>query len=258
MTEVNNEAARRLQAADPLHGQVRMEGLVLKGAMSDMYADRDRAEKRMADALALDAAELAHANITVLEHLLWHALHQLRVADMEVLLADRRVTQAFLNCHHTSFTEGDERVTYLSYLCLQPTGDVFETNRKLRMVEMLLDKGVRTINVGYYLMGDSGYTAFMAACDVRLWADIGEERHRAVVKRLYELGGKPNYGQHPLDNTARNVAAKHAPYLLDLLPLNEESSGQLSLFANKADMPTQNSPALQRFLNTPSFLLTAR
>jgi hypothetical protein len=233
--------------------------MVLKGALSDLYDDRDRAEKRMADALTLNTAELAYATSTVFEYLLWEALRQLREADLAVLLAaDRRVTPAFLNCRHVSYTEGDDRVTYLSYLCLRPTGDISETNRKLRMVEMLLEAGARTVNAGYYLMGVSGYTAFMAACDARLWKDLDEERHRALVKRLYDLGGMPNYGQHPLDNTARNVAAKHAPYLLDLLPLNEESSGQLSLFANKADMPTQNSPALQRFLNTPSFLLAAR
>jgi hypothetical protein len=235
-----------------------VNGAERRYAKLDLYGDQDIAQKRMADPLPLDAAELAHADGSIFEYLLWEALRQLREADVEVLLADRRAMPVFLNLEHKPFTEGDDRVTYLSYLCTRETHNETETGIKLRMVDMLLDKGANTVNAGYYLMGVSGYTAFMAACDARLWEGLGEERHRTLVKRLYDLGGKPNYRRHPLAKTARMVAEKHAPYLLDLLPLNEEPDGQLALFANKADMPTQTSPALERFLNTPSFLLAAR
>jgi hypothetical protein len=201
----------------------------LEGSVTDHFNQIDAGEKRGADPTPLTAAELKELPFTTLEHVLWAAIRQLNPARVAVLLASRRFSATHLNTRNLQ-NEGDDRVTYLSCAALQPAKTSDDTRRKLAIIKLLLDAGATNVNDGYYLMGVSGYSAFMAACDARLWPGITQESHRELVARLYRAGGQPNFRFHPLGTTAHGIAAEHAPYLLDLLPANEQTDGQLSLF----------------------------
>lgn len=85
---------------------------------------------------------------------------------------------------------------------------------KLLMAHALLDHGFTAVDKGYYCMGVSSSSAFVATCSPWAVKGIMPDDHRKLIRRFLKVGGYAFAKIQPLSSFAYEKAQAHYPYLL--------------------------------------------
>lgn len=164
-------------------------------------------------------------------YLLIFAIDELRLDVVQAVLEHEQTNKQFLNQKlWVGFgLDGKDKVSFLRYLTIKSISGKQQLRAKVKILDMLLDAGATNVQIGYDSCGNIGYTPMQALCNRELWPSITQGTHKRLVKRFRDLNARPHFYWRILLKTPYQIAQETAPYLLELLPDNEDDNGQITI-----------------------------